>query len=309
MKLGPTTRTLAECEQFDPQNVEFTISLLDSRHVAGDRELFERLHEKVLPKFFLREGNYIIQQLAEVTRSRHAKYGNTAFHLEPNLKEAPGGIRDHNVAAWMTLLSGLDSERKWPSKESLQQGPGHEKLEPALQFLTSVRAFLHYRQGRDDNMLAWESQDEAAARNIGVEKSERLDAAAWMRIYFRHARAVHYECLRLLESVPAARSSLYRHFQNWRSRLSNADFSVVDGLIHLPQPSTVSDPELLFRIFSFAAHHGLKPAMSTENRILQTLPGLNQAPPAGPQCWRYLQAVLVEPHAAEALPGPGGGQR
>src|SRR5213595_4001726 len=50
MKLGPTTRTLAECEQFDPQNVEFTISLLDSRHVAGDRELFERLHEGVLPK-------------------------------------------------------------------------------------------------------------------------------------------------------------------------------------------------------------------------------------------------------------------
>ena len=83
------------------------------------------MHEKVLPKFFLREGDYIIQQLAEVTRSRHAKYGNTVFHLEPNLKEAPGGIRDHNVAAWMTLLSGLDSERKWPSKESLQQGPGH----------------------------------------------------------------------------------------------------------------------------------------------------------------------------------------
>jgi [protein-PII] uridylyltransferase len=301
MKLGPTTRTLAECEQFDPQNVEFTISLLDSRHVAGDRGLFERLHEKVLPKFFLREGNYIIQQLAEVTRSRHSKYGNTVFHLEPNVKEAPGGLRDYNVAAWMTLLSGLDKERRWPSEESLRQDSGHDKLTPALQFLTSVRAFLHYRQGRDDNMLAWESQDEAAARNIGVDKSQRLDAAAWMRIYFRHARAVHYECLRLLESVPAARSSLYRHFQNWRSRLSNADFSVVDGLIYLQQPSTVNDPEILFRIFSFAAHHGLKPAMSTENRIQQILPGLREAPPSGPQCWRYLQAVLVEPHAAEAL--------
>ncbi len=301
MKLGPTTRTLAECEQFDVQNVEFTISLLDSRPVAGDRELFDRLHEKVLPKFFLREGNYIIQQLAEVTRSRHAKYGNTVFHLEPNVKEAPGGIRDHNVALWMTLLSGLDQERKWPSVESVQPDSRHDKLAPALQFLTSVRAFLHYRQGRDDNMLAWESQDEAAARNIGVEKSERLDAAAWMRIYFRHARAVHYECLRLLESVPAARSSLYRQFQNWRSRLSNVDFSVVDGLIYLQQPSTVSNPELLFRIFSFGAHHGLKPAMSTENRIQQVLPRLSETPLSGPECWRYLQAVLVEPHAAEAL--------
>src|SRR6266496_1841892 len=137
MKLGPTTRTLAECEQFDVQNVEFTISLLDSRPVAGDRELFDRLHEKVLPKFFLREGNYIIQQLAEVTRSRHAKYGNTVFHLEPNVKEAPGGIRDHNVALWMTLLSGLDQERKWPSVESVQPDSRHDKLAPALQFLVT----------------------------------------------------------------------------------------------------------------------------------------------------------------------------
>ena len=43
MKLGPTTRTLAECDQFDPQNVEFTISLLDCRYLVGDRDLFERL--------------------------------------------------------------------------------------------------------------------------------------------------------------------------------------------------------------------------------------------------------------------------
>src|SRR6266851_5876232 len=119
MKLGPTTRTLAECEQFDPQNVEFTISLLDCRHVAGDPKLFVSLREKLLPKFFLREGNYIIQQLAEVTSSRHAKYGNTVFHLEPNVKEAPGGLRDYNVACWMALLAAIDKERRWPAPESL----------------------------------------------------------------------------------------------------------------------------------------------------------------------------------------------
>lgn len=300
MKLGPTTRTLAECDQFDSQNVEFTISLLDSRFLAGDRELFDRLHQKVLPKFFVREGNYIIQQLAEVTRSRHSKYGNTVFHLEPNVKEAPGGLRDYNVACWMALLSALDKERRWPGPEALLP-ESTKKLSPALQFLTSVRTYLHYRQGRDDNMLAWESQDEAAARNIGLSSPQRLDAAAWMRIYFRHARAVQHECLRLLESVPAARSSLYRQFQNWRSRLSNVDFSVVDGLIYLQQPSAVSDPDLLFRIYTFAAHHGLRPALSTETRIQHILPGLVESRPPGPVCWRYLQSILIEPHAAEAL--------
>ena len=122
-----------------------------------------------------------------------------------------------------------------------------------------------------------------------------------MRVYFRQARAVHHECLRLLESVPAARSSLYRTYQTWRSRLSNADFSVIDSLIYLQQPSAVKDPEFLFRIFSFAAHHGLKPALSTETRIQKILPELAENPPSGPDSWRYLQSVLVEPHAADGL--------
>lgn len=301
MKLGPTTRTLAECDHFDPQNIEFTISLLDSRFLCGDRELFGRLHEQALPKFFLREGNYIIQQLAEITRSRHAKYGNTIFHLEPNLKEAPGGLRDHNVASWMALLAALDEQRKWP-EPSLISGRNQSSLVPALDFLTSARAFLHYRQGRDDNMLLWESQDEAAARHIGIEgNTTAVEAAEWMRVYFRHARSVHYQCLRQLESVPAARSSLYRSFQTWRSRLSNADFSVVDGLIYLQQPSAIRDRDLLFRIFSFAAHHGLKPAMTTESRIRNILPELEAAQLSGEESWRYLQAVISEPHAAEAL--------
>ena len=300
MKLGPTTRTLAECDQFDQQNVEFTISLLDCRYVAGDRELFARLHDKVLPKFFVREGNYIVQQLAEVTRSRHAKYGSTVFHLEPNVKEAPGGLRDYNVACWLSLLSAIDKERTWPAQEVLPEST-RKSFGPALEFLSSVRVFLHYRQGRDDNMLAWESQDEAAAKRIGTTAAGVIDAAGWMRVYFRHARAVHYECLRLLESVPAARSSLYRQFQAFRSRLSNADFSVVDSAVYLHQPSAVGDRDLLFRIFSFTAHHGLKLAMSKEGRIQHVLPALQDSPPSGAQSWRYLQAVLIEPHAADAL--------
>ena len=146
MKLGPTTRTLAECDQFDQQNVEFTISLLDCRYVAGDRELFDRLHDKLLPKFFQREGNFIIQQLAEVTRSRHAKYGSTVFHLEPNIKEAPGGLRDYNVACWMATLSAIDREGKWPDPETLLPESTHKNFGPALEFLNDVKPYL-WRRG------------------------------------------------------------------------------------------------------------------------------------------------------------------
>ncbi|HZR57969.1 MAG TPA: [protein-PII] uridylyltransferase [Terriglobales bacterium] len=301
MKLSPANRTLAECDRFDVNNVEFTIALLDCRYLAGDQELFTRLHDKLIPKLIMREGQAIVQRLAEVTRSRHAKYGNTVFHLEPNIKEIPGGLRDYNVAGWLALISSMDKLRDWPDPKSLLSASLRKQFEPALEFLTSVRCFLHFRQGRDDNMLLWEAQDEAAVRNIGVPEADRLSAADWMRIYFGHARPVHRASLQLLEEIPAARSSLYKQFQNWRSRISNSDFSVVDGLIYLQQPSAVQDPELLLQLFDFMAHHDLRLSTTTEYRIEQALPVLACTPPQGAELWRYLQVILIEPYAADAL--------
>ena len=301
MKLSPATRTMAECDQFDPENVEFTISLLDCRYLAGDQELFALLHDKLIPKLIMREMQPIVQRLAEITRSRHGKYGGTVFHLEPNVKETPGGLRDYNVASWLALISSMDKLRDWPDPKTLLPVSARKQFEPALEFLIAVRCFLHFRQGRDDNLLLWEAQDEAAARKIGFSDDQEMGAADWMRIYFRHARALNRASMQLLEEIPAARSSLYKHFQSWRSRVSNADFSVVDGLIYLQQPSAVQDPELLLRMFDFMAHHGLKLSTTTEYRIEQVLPSMAATPPQGAELWRYLQVILIEPFAADAL--------
>ena len=301
MKVSPVSRMLSECDRFDPENVEFTISLLDCRFLAGDRELFTRLHDKLIPRLIMRESQAMVQRLSEITRDRHAKYGGTIYHLEPNVKETPGGLRDYNVAGWLALISAMDKLRDWPDPMTLLPASVRRQFDPALEFLVAVRCFLHFRHGRDDNMLTWEAQDEAAANEIGVAETGPMDAADWMRVYFSHARAIHRTSLQLLEEIPAARSSLYRQFQNWRSRLSNADFSVVDGLIFLQQPAALHDPELLLRLFDFMAHHGLKLSTTTECRIEQVLPGLAAAPPKGAELWRYLQVILIEPHAAEAL--------
>src|SRR5215475_3599830 len=184
MKVSPTVRTLADCDRFDAGNVEFTISLLDCRYLIGDHELFNRLHDKVIPKLVMREAQPLVQSLADVTRSRHAKYGNTVFHLEPNVKDVPGGLRDYNVACWLALISAMDKLRAWPEARTLFPVTTRKQLDSALDFLMSVRCFLHLRQGRDDNLLLWESQDEAAARRIGTSDSEAPDAARWMRLYF-----------------------------------------------------------------------------------------------------------------------------
>jgi len=300
LRLSPASRTLAECDRYDPSNTEFTISLLDCRYLAGDAELFQRLHDKVIPKLVMRESKALLQGLAEVTRERHGKHGLTLYHLEPNLKEAPGGLRDYNVACWLALISAMDKLHDWPHASSLR-APVRRQLEVALDFLMSARCFLHFRHGRDDNTLSWEAQDAAAARKIGAAGAEELSAADWMRIYFGHARSVRRTVTQLLEEIPEAWSALYRQVQSWRARLSTADFSVVDGLIFLQQPSSLQDPEILLRLFHFMAHHGLMLSATTEYRIEQALPALAATPPRGAELWLYLQETLLQPHAADAL--------
>src|ERR1700685_4427231 len=300
LKLSPASRTLAECGQFDSQNTEFTISLLDCRYLAGDREQFVRLHDKVIPKLVMREAKPVLQGLAEVTSERHGKFGNTVVHLEPNIKEAPGGLRDCNVASWLALISAMEKLQDWPGSSALR-APVRKQLDSALDFLFSARCFLHFRHGRDDNSLSWEAQDEAAARRIGAPDALELSAEDWMRIYYSHARAAQRTVDQLLEEIPEAWSSLYRQVQRWRSRLSTPDFSVVDGLIFLQQPSALQDPEILLRLFHFMAHHGLKLSTTTEYRIEQALPALASGTPRGAELWLYLQETLLQPHAADVL--------
>ncbi len=300
LKLSPASRTLSECERFDPNNTEFTISLLDCRFLLGDRELSARLHDKTVPKLVARESKLLLQGLAEVTQERHGKFGHTVFHLEPNLKETPGGLRDCNVASWLALVSAMSKLADWPHASSLR-APVRKQLSEALEFLMATRCFLHFRHSRDDNALSWEAQDEAAARKIGASDSADLTAADWMRIYFGHARAVQRTVTQLMEEIPESWSSLRRQFQGWRSRPSHPDFSVVDGLIFLQQSSSLQDPEILLRLFHFMAHHGLKLSATTEHRIEQALPELAVTPPRGAELWLYLQETLLQPHAADAL--------
>jgi [protein-PII] uridylyltransferase len=313
LKLSPTIRTLAECAQLDPANPEFAISMLDCRYLIGDRKLFARLHDEVIPKLIANESRQIVKGLSELTRARHTKFGETVFHLEPNIKDGPGGLRDYNVVSWLSLLAAIERYHIWPNENAVLPVTIQPQFEAALKFLVSVRCFLHFRRNRDDNTLTWESQDASAARKIGVTTSppvvvgnhERnaglFTTPDWMRIYFGHARTVHHVCNRLLEEVPAARLSIHDQFQQLRARLSNAEFLVVDGMLALRQPAALDDLHLILRAFHFLARHGLPLSYNTELQMERALPASSANPPVGAELWHPLQEILVAPHAADAL--------
>ena len=275
LRVSPTTRSLAECGKLHRDNLEFNISLLDCRYLCGDAELFEQLRSRVIPKMVAREALELQQRLIDLTSARHNKYGHTIFHLEPNIKDCPGGLRDYQVACWLSLISELEKTGVWPAPENLLPGAFREECSAALDFLSAVRCFLHYRQGRDLNGLTYELQSEAAAAGIGLPGGAPVAPAAWMRTYFRHVRSI-YRLTVLFDEVPPARSGLYRLFENRKSRLSNADFSVVEGRVFLRQLSSVQDPSMLLGLFEFVGRHGLKLTAETERCVEAALPSLRQ---------------------------------
>lgn len=307
LRVGSTARTIEECGELHRDNLEFTVSLLDCRHLEGDRKLFARLREQVIPRLVAEEHQDLVRDLVEMTRHRQEKYSHTIFHLEPNLKEAPGGLRDYHVCRWLGLIHHLKEHAQWVTPEDDWPPVTRGECRMAFEFLAAARAFLHYRQERDDNHLTYELQDEAASLGIGYRPGTRVPAADWMRIYFRHARSIDRRCDQLLEDLtPSSRSagSVYGLFREWRSRFSTDDFRVERGRVFPRRPSgSVADPRLLLALFQLMATHGVEFSREAEAWVKE---GLNRL--SGPAhrerwsgLWKEFRSILVAPHSGQGL--------
>ncbi len=302
MRVGNSTHTLAECGRLYRDNLEFNVSLLDLRYLAGDPDLYTRLRSTAVPHMVARDRQDLVRNLVELTGQRHAKYGNTIFHLEPNLKDSPGCLRDFHVCRWLARIEELGRNGRWTPPAELWPERDRPAAQRAFAFLADARCFLHYHYGRDDNQLSYDAQAKAAARGVGEKLSDGLAPADWMRIFFRQARAVDQLAAQLMDELAPARSALYALYQDWRSRLSNADFAVVRGRIFARHPTAFAqDPLLLLRLFEMVARHGLPLSRETEKLVESELErtGVEALRPS--QLWQYFARILVLPYAAEAL--------
>ena len=300
LRASPCSRTVKEVGRFDPDNLEFTLATLDRRFLAGHFPLYQQLHQTVLPGLVLSEWNTITQKLGEIARARHAKFGNTIFHLEPNLKDCPGGLRDYSLAVWFALLFHLKETKEWPRHRGSVFQSARGDAEAAFDFLAAARCFLHFRHGRDDNTLDWQSQDEAAANSIGLETRGTADPAYWMRTYYRHARVIYRRAALLMEHLPAP-VSFYRQFRRRRTPIAGTDFVLDQGRIDIVAGAQFSDTSSILRIFSLMATHGYALSQAAEDRITDALPALAIHIPEGPYLWNALREILLGPHAAHAL--------
>jgi [protein-PII] uridylyltransferase len=300
-KCNKTFGNVAQILEFDPDHPETVLSLLDIRFLEGDRAFFSELRNRLIPEIAIRESHPLVERLAELTRNTHRKFANTVFHLEPNVKEGPGGFQDYVTGCWLAAISAIEKNHAWPELQTYFS-PSHAKaMQDALAFLVAVRCFLQFQKKREHNILTWDLQDEAAARKIGIRKVEISSVADWMRVYYSHARSVDHISGQLLEEMPAAQSLFYRQLETWRTGFSDADFSVVDGLIFFQNAEKASDATFIFRTFLLIARKGFKLSPEAEHQIELARPALSKRLPKGSTFWLFLEDVLPEAHAADSL--------
>jgi [protein-PII] uridylyltransferase len=285
LRVSQSVRTVAECSELHEQNIELHISLLDLRFLCGEKAIFERL-AAALPAFFSKHENRLVRELAAMARQRHAKFNHTVYHLEPNVKEAPGGIRDIHLLHWLALLA----QEKGAIGEALAE------IEGARQFLYAVRCFLHRQAKRDNNLLSFESQDQAAAA------WQVANPAEWMRLYYRNARGVFHSALRALEFADLKDPSLLRQFRNWRGRLSTADYTVAHEHVLLRNPATtMSSSPALLDLFTFVARHGIVLSWDAQRRLTSEGARLQNMLREQPIPWADWRNFFSQPHVAVAL--------
>jgi [protein-PII] uridylyltransferase len=285
LRLNHTVRTLPECLEFRDQNMDFIINLLDLRYLAGDAALHARFAGK-WPAFLEKHGAKLSQHLIQLTRVRHARYQNTLHHREPDIKECPGGLRDLHLLGSLSHLAPARAE------------PDRLPLADAGAFLSSIRCFLHYQTNSDRNLLDIEAQEKILAQPFTRAASN----AEWMREYFQRSWAIFNAARRALDSFEKTQSSLAGNFRDWRSRLSNSEFTVSREQVLLRSPGQLDgDPAVVLRLLEFIGRHGIRPAPETEQR-LETARGVFAAYCAQPRpLWATIESILSLPHAALAI--------
>src|SRR6185295_12821938 len=191
LTIGHHVREVQEGASLEADNPEFLLALTDARTVVGDATLLDQF---LAASDMARTATRTLDALKSLIAERHARFNDTLYQLEPDLKEAPGGLRDLFGAQTIAMLTD-------PALLG-QGGAGSRALEDAEEFLLRVRSILHLESKRHQNVLSHELQERAAdiLGYAGQTPGQRVER--FMGDYFRHARAIDRSLRWALRAAP-----------------------------------------------------------------------------------------------------------
>jgi [protein-PII] uridylyltransferase len=201
LEIGHSVRTLEQCREEWTKDITVRTALMESRLVAGSRRQFATLRAAVAasldPQAFFKAKRLEQDQ-------RHAKFQDTAYSLEPNLKESPGGLRDLQVVLWVSRTSGLGDDWRALAAGGLITREEARQFKRHVAFLRDIRIRLHFLAGRREDRIIFDHQHALAASFGYTSTAAKRASEIFMQRYYRTAKAVTQLNTILLQNVGAA---------------------------------------------------------------------------------------------------------
>ncbi|CUI03441.1 [Protein-PII] uridylyltransferase [Janthinobacterium sp. CG23_2] len=252
LEIGHSIRTIDECMSESKADITVQTSLLEARLVCGDAILFEQLQERYLGAL---DPRAFFHAKAAEMRLRHAKYEDTAFSLEPNVKESPGGLRDLQVILWVAKAAGLaNSWGQLATRGLITQTEARQLMEKERAF-KDIRVRLHLHANRREDRLVFDVQTPIAEsfglKTTGEGINARRASEYLMQRYYWAAKTVTQLNTIMLQNIEA---QLFPEANE--AEAINERFNDVNGLIDIAHDDTFTrQPSTVLEVFVLMTEH------------------------------------------------------
>lgn len=190
LKPGLAVRDLAGCRALAAEDVSVYTNLLEAGWICGSRALAEALLACLPDERLWTPARFLAAKQAEQA-ARHQRFGDTAYNLEPHLKDGPGGLRDLHMIGWLGRAIAGSGDPATMVEAGLLDAVEADALEAARATLFRIRHALHLLSRRAEERLLFDYQrDLAAALGYRDEHADNLGVEQCMQDYFRAARRI-----------------------------------------------------------------------------------------------------------------------
>lgn len=191
LEIGHSVRSSKDCVKEARNDLTIMTNLLEARHLAGANGLFESLNSKIRGARTWSPSTFFEGKLAEQL-SRHGQYQDTAYSLEPNIKESPGGLRDLQTVLWVyNRHYGVRSFKEMNEQELINDNE-YRILIRARNILWKMRAGLHLITQRHEDRLLFDTQRQLAESFGYKDTQAHLAVEQLMKRFYRTAKDVIY---------------------------------------------------------------------------------------------------------------------
>ncbi|HMA11391.1 MAG TPA: nucleotidyltransferase domain-containing protein, partial [Steroidobacteraceae bacterium] len=257
LEIGHSVRTIEACLAEADADITVETNLLEARPVWGSSGLFDEFGRRFRARF---DAQHFFEGKLAEQQARHARFDDSAYKLEPNLKDSPGGLRDLHTIHWLAQACGILGGWSGIARGGLLTRAEARRIAREERSLSALRIQLHLLARRREDRLAFDYQTELAARLGLAATAHKLPGERLMQGYYRAAKLIQRVNDILIQSLRV------RLFPVTAPPAPiDADFQLRANLLEARDPELfMRTPDALLRAFIVYAQHpalaGFEPA-------------------------------------------------